>query len=81
MLILKERVLYEGCKLYIEFTHRADITLYSVVLDTVRGEGIMLYACDSKKVIDFIFDAVIAELNSADNRVVDINYIISNACE
>ncbi|ADZ81858.1 hypothetical protein QTL86_17625 [Cellulosilyticum sp. ST5] len=81
MLILKERVLYEGCKLYIEFTHRADIIIYSLVLETVTGENVMLYACDTKKVIDFIFDAVIAELNGSNNRVVDVNYIISNACE
>ena len=81
MLILKERVLYEGCKVYIEFTHRADITLYSLLLDTVRGESVILYVCDSKKVIDFIFDAVVAELNRSDSRVVDINYIIRNACE
>lgn len=81
MLVLKERVLYEGCKIYVEFMHRADITVYSLMLETVTGENVMLHACDSKKVIDFIFDAVIAELNGANNRVVDINYIISNACE
>lgn len=61
--------------------HWADIIVYRLTSEIVTGENIVLYACDSKNVIDFIFDAVITELNSSNNRIVDNNYIISNACE
>ena len=81
MLVQKDRVLYEGCKIHVEFTHKSDITMYSLILETVTGEVVNLYVCDQKGTIDFMFDAVVAELNRADSRVVDINYIISNACE
>ena len=81
MLIQKDRVLYEGCKIHVEFTHKADITMYSLILETITGEVVNLYVCEEKRIIDFIFDAVVAELNRTDNNVVDVNYIIANACE
>ena len=49
------------------------------VIETVTGEKVNMYVHDSKRVIDFIFDSVIAELNSNPGKVVDINYIIENA--
>lgn len=81
MLILKERVLYEVTKLYIEYTQKGDITLYTLDIDTSNNEKVNLYAHDSKKIIDFIFDSIIAELNNNPNKVVDVNYIIKMAYE
>lgn len=81
MLIKKERVVYQGAKLYIEYTHKSDIELYSLVLETVTGERVNLYVHDEKRIIDFMFDAALAELNSLEQRVVDIDYIITNAFE
>ncbi len=81
MLIQKDRVLYDGCKVHVEFTHKADVTMYSLILETITGEVVNLYVCEEKRIIDFIFDAVVAELNRTDNNVVDMNYIISNASE
>lgn len=81
MLILKERTLYKANKLYIEYNQKADITLYTLVIDTASQEHITMYAHESKKVIDFIFDSTIAELNSHSNRIVDLNYIIKMAYE
>jgi Mg2+ and Co2+ transporter CorA len=81
MLILKERVLYKAAKLYIEYTQKGDITLYTLVIDTHNGEQVSVYAHDSKKVIDFMFDSIVAELNNNPNKVVDVNYIIKMAYE
>lgn len=81
MIILKERVLYKVNKLYIEYMQKGDITLYTLVIDTTGGENVNVYAHDSKKVIDFIFDSIVAELNNNPNKVVDLNYIIKMAYE
>ena len=81
MLILKERVLYEASKLYIEYTQKGDITLYTLDIDTPNNETVNIYAHDSKKTIDFIFDSIVAELNNNPNKVVDVNYIIRMAYE
>lgn len=81
MLILKDRVLYQVAKLYIEYAQKGDIHIYSLVIQTMTGEQITIYAHDSKRIIDFIFDATVAELNANPGRVVDINYIINNAYE
>lgn len=81
MLILKERVLCQAVKLYIEYTQKGDITLYTLAIDTVNEKGISVYAHDSKKIMDFIFDSIIAELNNNPNKVVDLNYIIKMAYE
>ena len=81
MLIKKERSVYKGAKLYIEYTHKSDIEIYKLVLETITGEKVNLYAHDSKRIIDFIFDAAVAELGSLDIKVVDIDYIIANAYE
>lgn len=79
MLIMKERVIYQVAKLYIEYTQKGDIHIYTLVLETVTGEKVNMYAHDSKRIIDFIFDSVIAELNSSPGKVIDIDYIIENA--
>ncbi|WP_069998477.1 hypothetical protein [Cellulosilyticum sp. I15G10I2] len=81
MLILKERVLYKAVKLYIEYTQKGDITLYTLVIDTQGGEQVNVYAHDAKRIIDFIFDSIIAELNNNPNKVIDLNYIIKMAYE
>nr|WP_302600106.1 hypothetical protein [uncultured Cellulosilyticum sp.] len=81
MLIKKERVVYQGAKLYIEYAHKGDIEIYTLVLETVNQEKINLYAHDSKRIIDFIFDATVAELNAGTGKVVDMDYIIANAYE
>lgn len=81
MLILKDRVLYDGTKLYIEFTHKGDIEIYTLVVEDYQGNKTNLYAHDSLNIIDFIFDSVIAELNNMTKQVVDLNYIIKMAYE
>lgn len=81
MIIKKERTIYQGAKLYIEYMHKGDIEIYTLVLDSVNGERVNLYAHDSKRIIDFIFDATVAELNSGTSKVVDMDYIIANAYE
>ena len=81
MLILKDRVLYKASKLYIEYTQKGDIILYTLVIDTKNEEPVSVYAHDSKKVIDFIFDSIVAELNNNPGKIVDVNYIIKMAYE
>lgn len=81
MLIQKDRVVYDAVKLYVEYDQKGDIHIYSLVIQTVLGESVKMYVHDSKKIIDFIFDSVVAELNSNTNKIVDMDYIISNAYE
>ena len=42
-------------------------------------EIVNLYAHDSKSVIDFMFDAIVAEVNIAPLKIVDVDYIVNNA--
>lgn len=79
MLILKDRAIYQANKLYIEYTHKGDIDIYTLVIETMTKECVNLYAHDAKNVIDFIFDSIVAELNNAPSKIVDIDYIVSNA--
>lgn len=81
MLILKDRVLYQAGKLYVEYTHKGDIDIYTLMIDTLTGEHVNLYAHGSKRIIDFVFDAVVAALNTEPQKAVDMDYIISNAYE
>lgn len=81
MLIQKDRVVYDAAKLYVEYDQKGDIHIYSLVIQTVLGESVKMYVHDSKRIIDFIFDSVVAELNSNINKIVDMDYIISNAYE
>lgn len=80
MLIQRERVIYEVAKLYIDYDRKGDIQIYSLKIQTVLGEEVTLYVDGKKNVIDFVFDATIAELNASQNKVIDMNYIIANAC-
>lgn len=79
MLLLKDKAVYQASKLFIEYNHKGDIDVYSVVIETVTKEGVILYAHDSKSVIEFIFDSIVAEINVAPNKIVDVNYIINSA--
>lgn len=79
MLLLKDRVIYQANKLYIEYNHKGDIDIYTLTIETMTKEIVNLYAHDSKGVIDFMFDSIVAEINVAPSKIVDINYIISNA--
>ncbi len=79
MLLLKDRVVYQVGKLYIEYTSRGDIIIYTIVIETVNKENVTLYAHDLKSVIDFIFDSIVAEVNITPHKIVDVNYIINNA--
>ncbi len=81
MLLLKERAIYQVCKLYIEFVNKSEVTMYKLQAQTLAKEEITLYAHQSKSVIDFIFDGILAELKSDSHKVIDTNYIIKNACE
>lgn len=81
MVLLKDRAVFQVSKLYIEYNHKGDIDIYTLVAETMTKELINLYAHDSKKVIDFIFDSIVAELNVAPHKVVDIDYIVGNAYE
>ncbi len=81
MLILKDRVVYQVNKLYIEYNHKGDIDIYTLTIETMTKETVNLYAHDSKSVIDFIFDSIVAEVNVSPQKVVDVNYIINNAYE
>lgn len=81
MLLLKDKAVYQASKLFIEFNHKGDIDIYSVVIETITKENIILYAHDSKNVIEFIFDSIVAEINVAPQKIVDVNYIINSAFE
>ncbi len=81
MLLLKDKAVYQTSKLFIEFNHKGDIDIYSVVIETMTKENIILYAHDSKNVIEFIFDSIVAEINVAPQKIVDVNYIINSAFE
>ena len=81
MLLLKDKAVYQVSKLFIEFNHKGDIDVYSVVIETITKENIILYAHDSKSVIVFIFDSIVAEINVAPQKIVDVNYIINSAFE
>ena len=81
MLLLKDKAVYQVSKLFIEFNHKGDIDVYSVVIETITKENIILYAHDSKNVIEFIFDSIVAEINVAPQKIVDVNYIINSAFE
>lgn len=81
MLLLKDKAVYQVSKLFIEFNHKGDIDVYSVVIETITKENIILYAHDSKSVIEFIFDSIVAEINVAPQKIVDVNYIINSAFE
>lgn len=81
MLIKKERVVYQVAKLYVEYAQKGDIQIYSLMIQTITGEIVNVYAHDSKRIIDFIFDAVVAEVNANAQGIVDMDYIIANAYE
>lgn len=81
MLLLKDKAVYQVSKLFIEFNHKGDIDVYSVVIETITKENIILYAHGSKSVIEFIFDSIVAEINVAPQKIVDVNYIINSAFE
>lgn len=81
MLLMKDRVIYQVNKLYIACNHNGDNDGYSLMIDTMTKESVSLYTHDSKNVIDFIFDAIVAELNVAPQKIVDMNYIVNNAYE
>lgn len=81
MLLMKDRTVYQANKLYIEYNHKGDIDIYTLAIETMTKELVTLYAHDAKNVIDFIFDSIVAEINGAPNKVVDVNYIINNAYE
>ena len=81
MLLLKDRVVYNSGKLYIEYNHKGDIDIYTLTIETLTKEIVTLYAHDSKNVIDFIFDAIVAEINMNTQKIFDVNYIINNAYE
>ena len=73
MLLLKDRALFQVNKVYID--------IYILMAETMTKEAITLYAHDSKKVIDFIFDSIVAEVNAGTNRIVDVDYIVNSAYE
>lgn len=79
MLLLKDRVVYQVSKLYIEYNHKGDIDIYTLTIETLTKEIVNLYAHDSKSVIDFIFDAIVADINVNPQKIVDVGYIINNA--
>lgn len=79
MLLLKDRVIYQVNKLYVEYNHKGDINIYTLVIETMTKETVSLYAHDSKSIMDFIFDSIVAEVNVSPQKIVDINYIINNA--
>lgn len=79
MLLLKDKAVYQICKLFIEYTHKGDIDIYTLVGEMSTKEQVTFYAHGSKSVIDFVFDSIIAELNVAPYKVVDVDYIISSA--
>ena len=81
MLLLKDRALFQVNKVYIEYNHKGDIDIYILMAETMTKEAITLYAHDSKKVIDFIFDSIVAEVNAGTNRIVDADYIVNSAYE
>lgn len=81
MLLKKEKAVYEASKIFVEYTHKGDIDIYTLVMETVTKELVNLYAHDSKRVIDFIFDAIVAEINVGTQKVVDVDYIITSAYE
>lgn len=81
MLLLKDRALFQVNKVYIEYNHKGDIDIYILMAETMTKEAITLYAHDSKKVIDFIFDSIVAEVNAGTNRIVDVDYIVNSAYE
>ena len=79
MLFLKDRVIYQVNKLYVEYNHKGDINIYTLMIETMTKETVSLYAHDSKSIMDFIFDSIVAEVNVSPQKIVDINYIINNA--
>lgn len=79
MLLLKDRVIYQVNKLYVEYNHKGDINIYTLVIETMTKETVSLYAHDSKNIMDFIFDSIVAEVNVSPQKIVDVNYIINNA--
>jgi len=79
MLFLKDRVIYQVNKLYIEYNHKGDINIYTLVIETMTKETVSLYAHDSKGIMDFIFDSIVAEINVNPQKIVDVNYLISSA--
>ena len=79
MLFLKDRVIYQVNKLYIEYNHKGDINIYTLVIETMTKETVSLYAHDSKGIMDFIFDSIVAEINVNPHKIVDVNYLISSA--
>lgn len=79
MLLLKDRVIYQVNKLYVEYNHKGDINIYTLMIETMTKETVSLYAHDSKSIMDFIFDSIVAEVNVSPQKIVDINYIINNA--
>ncbi|MBE6024499.1 MAG: hypothetical protein E7231_15170 [Cellulosilyticum sp.] len=81
MLLLKDRVVYQVNKLYIEYNHKGDIDIYTLTIETMTKETINLYAHDSKSIIEFVFDSIVAEINVEPQKIVDIDYIISSAYE
>ena len=81
MLLLKDRVVYNVNKLYIEYNHKGDIDIYTLVIETMNKEEVCLYAHDSKNIIEFIFDAIVAQINIAPHKIVDVGYIVDKAYE
>lgn len=81
MILLKDRALFQANKIYIEYNHKGDIDIYTLVAETMTKEIITLYAHDSKRIIDFIFDSITAEVNVGTNKVVDVDYIVNSAYE
>ena len=79
MLLLKYRVIYQVNKLYVEYNHKGEINIYTLMIETMTKETVSLYAHDSKSIMDFIFDSIVAEVNVSPQKIVDINYIINNA--
>ena len=79
MLLLKDRVIYQVNKLYVEYNHKGDINIYTLMIETMTKETVSLYAHDSKSIMDFIFDSIVAEINVNSQKIVDLNYIINNA--
>lgn len=79
MILLKDRVVYKVNKLYVEYNHKGDINIYTLMIETMTKETLSLYAHDSKSIMDFIFDSIVAEINVNSQKIVDLNYIINNA--
>ena len=81
MLLLKDRAVYQVNKLYIEYNHKGDIDIYTLVAETMTKEMVTLYAHDSKKIIDFIFDSIVAEINVGSQKIIDVDYIVTSTYE